>query len=121
MVEEVEIDLKNARAVWDRRSRQPTGSDVEGHLPPVTHHRGQRKPDFTDDLHPHMKSGVGISPRLQGQTGPYIRARRKSTCSLRSHKDLQDRLLMNTKPMLLKCRQHSRLLPWLPCEAIAPA
>src|SRR3989441_12785261 len=87
VVEEVEMDLKNARAVWDRRSRQPTGSDVEGHLPPVTHHRRQRKPDFTDDLHPHMKSGVGIPPRLQGQTGPLIRVRRESQCLLRSYAD----------------------------------
>src|SRR2546425_10696955 len=87
MVEEVEIDLKNARAVWDRGSRQPTGRDVEGHLPPVAHHRRQRKPDFTDDLRPHMKSGVSISPRLQGQTGPHVRVRRKSQCLLRSHAD----------------------------------
>ena len=70
MVDEVEIDLNNPRAVRHRRRGEPAGRDVERHAPPVADHRRERQSDFPDDLHPHVERRIGLSPRVQRQVGP---------------------------------------------------
>ena len=75
VLDKVEIDLKGARAMGDRRRRKATGGDVERHLPPVIDHLGLRQADLADDLRPHVQRGAGFIPGRRRQARPILGAR----------------------------------------------
>src|SRR5690349_21716737 len=60
VVEKIEIELKDARPVWDRRRGQSTRRDVQSHFPPLADYRRERQPDFPDSLRPHVECRVGL-------------------------------------------------------------
>jgi hypothetical protein len=62
MLDEVELDLEAAFAVWNRRSRQPARGDVERDVPRMIEPRRARQPDLADDLRHEVKRFVGIAP-----------------------------------------------------------
>src|SRR5262249_21952996 len=70
MINEIEIYLKKALAIGDRRGRKAARGDVQGRLPPVIDHRGLREPHLADDLRPHMQRLTGILPRVERQARP---------------------------------------------------
>src|SRR5436309_5654469 len=88
MVDKIEIDLKDARSTGHRGRGQPTGRDVERGVPPMVGLRRQRKPDFTDDLGPHVQRGVRVSPLVERQAWPGLCAGRRDTRSLSIHTNL---------------------------------
>ena len=88
MVDKIEIDLKDARSIGHRGRRQPARGDVERGVPPMVGLRRQRKPDFTDDLGPHVQRGVRVSPLVERQAWPGLCAGRRDTRSLPSHTNL---------------------------------
>src|SRR5262249_52349444 len=52
VINEIEIYLKSALVIRDRRGRQAARSDIQRDLPPVIDHRRLRKPHLADDLRP---------------------------------------------------------------------
>src|SRR5258707_11303350 len=70
MIEEIEVDLKAARAIRHRRRRQPSACHVKRHLPPMIDHRRAGEADLADDLGPQMQRGAGILPFLEWESRP---------------------------------------------------
>ena len=62
VIDEVELNFKDALAVRNRRRRQAPGTDVERDLPPMIDARGQRQADLAHDLGPHVQRRVRIRP-----------------------------------------------------------
>src|ERR1700686_1154686 len=58
VIDEVELNLKYALAVRDRRRCQSSGIDVERDFPPMIDVRGQSQSDFADHLGPHMQRRI---------------------------------------------------------------
>ena len=70
VLDEVELEVEDARFVWDRGRGQTTRTDVEGDLPPVVDHRRVRESDLADDLGPHVQrvtEAAHSSTRNDGQ------------------------------------------------------
>src|SRR5262245_4024132 len=72
MADEVEVDLKSALAIRDRRCREPSDGDVERRVPRMIHPGALREPDLPDDLRPAVQCGVGLAPRLERKCGPGV-------------------------------------------------
>jgi hypothetical protein len=67
---EIELDLERPRMSRNRRSCQPSRSNVERHVPPVVDHRRLGQPHLADDLQPHVKRVTGRIPVIDTQCGP---------------------------------------------------
>ena len=74
MVDEIEIDLKTARAVRDQRGGQASAGHVQRNVPPMVDRRRVREPDLADDLRPKMQRGTGVRPFRERQFGPVCRS-----------------------------------------------
>src|SRR5436305_6802623 len=75
VVNEIEINLEETSAIWNRRSRQPARCDIERHVPPMISRRAEREPDFANNLRPHVQRRIGIFPIVQRHTRPNFRPR----------------------------------------------
>ena len=67
VLDEVELDVEDARFVWNRGCGQTSGTDVEGDLPPVVDHRRVRESNLADDLGPHVQRVTGRGPLVDPQ------------------------------------------------------
>src|SRR5581483_7550901 len=72
MVQKIELQLKRTDAIWDWRGGQATSTYIQRNVPPMVYQRSQRKADFTDDLRPHVESGIGVLPLLERKFGPTL-------------------------------------------------
>ena len=70
MIDEVEIDLKVAHAVRDRRGRQPARGDIERDMPGMVQPGRAHKTNLADDLGPQMQRFVGVAPGRGRQFRP---------------------------------------------------
>src|SRR5262249_16287221 len=73
MIEEVEVHLKGAATIGDRRGRQASRVDVERGIPPGILSRRKLEADFAYDLGPQLQRTVGIFPLRKGQGGPFLK------------------------------------------------
>src|SRR5450756_1529696 len=70
MIDEVEVDLEAAHAVWNGRRRQPARGDIERDMPGMIEPRRAREPDLADDLGPQVQRFVSLPPRRERQFRP---------------------------------------------------
>jgi len=70
VVDEIEVNLEGAIAVWNRRGGQAMRRHVEHDMPGVIEPRRLREPDLANDLRPEVQRGVSVLPRRKGQVGP---------------------------------------------------
>ena len=71
MIDEVEVDLERARAVRNRRGRQPARGDVKRDVPGMIEPGRAREADLADDLGPQMQRRIGLAPPGGGQFRPW--------------------------------------------------
>src|SRR4051812_43698576 len=70
MVNEIEVDLKAARAMRDQGCRQASGGHVKRNVPPMVHRRRMREPDLPHDLSPKLQRGASVGPFGEWQIQP---------------------------------------------------
>src|SRR5689334_517110 len=74
VIDEIKLDLEDARAVRDRRGRKAPRGDVKGDMPGMVEPGRTREPDLADNLRPEVKRRAGVAPAGQRQFRP-LRAR----------------------------------------------
>lgn len=62
MIDEIEVDLKCARAIGDRRGRQAVAGDVQRDVPGMIQPGRTRQANLADDLGPGMQRRIGLAP-----------------------------------------------------------
>ena len=72
VVNKVELDLKRLSFIWNRRGREPSRVDIEGHVPPVVLERSQPQTDLSHNLGPHVKRVIGVLPFFERQGRPVV-------------------------------------------------
>src|SRR6185437_10857592 len=72
MVDQVEVDLKRARAVGDRRGRETARGDIQRDVPGMIEPWCPCEADLADDLGPQMQRVIGAAPGGGGQFRPGI-------------------------------------------------
>src|SRR5262245_12312655 len=72
MIDEIEFHRKGAVSVRQRSCRKTTGCDLERDRPGMIQGGCLSERDFSDNLRPHVKGGVGIFPCIVRQGGPLL-------------------------------------------------
>jgi hypothetical protein len=67
VLDEVKLDVKHVRFVWNRGCGQTSGTDVGGYPPPVVDHRRVCESNLADDLGPHVQRVTGGGPLVDPQ------------------------------------------------------
>src|SRR5664279_568004 len=70
MIDEVEIDLKAARSIRDRRGGEAARCDIQRDVPGMVQPRRPDQTDLADDLGPQMQRRIGLAPRRARQFRP---------------------------------------------------
>src|SRR5207302_5853265 len=70
MRNKIEVDLKGAAAIGDRRGRKPARADVERHVPGMVQPGRALQADLADDLAPELQRFTGLAPRGGRQFRP---------------------------------------------------
>src|SRR3546814_1073622 len=73
MGDKVELDFQQLSVGGDRRCAEPSGGDVERHVPAVIQPGRQRQPDLADDLCPELQGEGCVPPFSIGQIWPCLR------------------------------------------------
>src|SRR5687767_8251778 len=76
MLDEIEVDLKCAGLVRNRRGSEAASGDVQRHVPRVNLPWRLRQSDLADDLRPEMERLTRGLPVAKGEFGPLAVAHR---------------------------------------------